>query len=321
MSASRRSTALPATIICPAPRARTSCSATWATTISRARTATTSSTAKRATTRWREALARTGSSAASATTLYLLNDASDTIIEIFDEGTDEVRIASNYTLASNVEKLTLLGTGNLNGTGNGLDNTITGTSGNNVIDGGAGADLMIGGAGDDTYYIDSAGDSVREDAGGGTDTAYSAGSWVMGANVENLTLTGSANVNAIGNALGNVITGNSGNNVLEGGAGVDQLIGGAGNDTYVWDGVDTIVELSAAAPTRSRSISRTRWRLPRSRTYACSATRLSISRATLRTTTSTATTPTTYSTAGWATTGWKVSTATTPTTSTPAAIR
>src|SRR6185295_12125275 len=61
-------------------------------------------------------------------------------------------------------------------------------------------------------------------AGDGTDSVSSSVSYALGANVENLTLTGSGNVNGTGNALNNVITGNSGNNVLDGGAGADTLI-------------------------------------------------------------------------------------------------
>jgi Ca2+-binding RTX toxin-like protein len=67
------------------------------------------------------------------------------------------------------------------------------------------------------------------------DTVESSVNWTLGANLENLTLTGSANLNGIGNALANVLTGNTGNNVLNGGAGVDTLKGGDGNDTYVLD--------------------------------------------------------------------------------------
>jgi Ca2+-binding RTX toxin-like protein len=60
--------------------------------------------------------------------------------------------------------------------------------------------------------------------------------YTLGANVENLTLTGNAAINGTGNALDNVLTGNSGNNTLTGGAGNDTLIGGAGTDTAVFLG-------------------------------------------------------------------------------------
>ncbi len=66
--------------------------------------------------------------------------------------------------------------------------------------------------------------------------------------IENITLTGSATINATGNALANVLTGNAGNNVLFGGDGNDTLIGGLGNDTltggsgadiFAYDAYDT----------------------------------------------------------------------------------
>jgi len=72
---------------------------------------------------------------------------------------------------------------------------------------------------------------VTEAASQGTDTVQAGVGYTLGANVENLTLTGSGNINATGNTLNNTLTGNAGNNVLDGGAGNDSMAGGAGNDT------------------------------------------------------------------------------------------
>ena len=58
--------------------------------------------------------------------------------------------------------------------------------------GGAGNDSMAGGLGDDAYVVDSTGDVVTEASGEGFDTVYTNLSYSLGANVEQLILTGSA---------------------------------------------------------------------------------------------------------------------------------
>jgi Ca2+-binding RTX toxin-like protein len=111
------------------------------------------------------------------------------------------------------------------------DDVLTGSSANDTIDGLGGADRLIGRQGDDTYFVDNVGDVVVEAAGEGTDTVNSAVTYALSANVENLTLLGSAGLGGIGNGGANAITGNAGNNALYGMAGDDVLTGGAGNDT------------------------------------------------------------------------------------------
>jgi Ca2+-binding RTX toxin-like protein len=175
--------------------------------------------------------------------VYIVDNAGDQVIENANDGFDAVFASISYVLPTNVEYLALNGSANLDATGNALANYLIGNSGNNTLDGGAGADIMIGGAGNDTYFVDNAGDQIVENANEGTDTVYAGVGYALSANVENLTLTGSADLGATGNDLANNIQGNSGNNFLDGGAGADIMTGGLGGDTYFVDNAgDQVVE-------------------------------------------------------------------------------
>ncbi|HQS98768.1 MAG: hypothetical protein B7Y26_05395 [Hydrogenophilales bacterium 16-64-46] len=164
--------------------------------------------------------------------IHVVDNQSDTVLEYEDEGTDTVQSVVSFSLGGNLENLTLTGTSSINATGNSLANVLTGNMGNNILNGGEGADALIGGAGDDIYVVDNVGDVTTENAGEGTDAIEVGFSYSLAdkANVENLTLTGTAAIDGTGNAAQNVITGNSAANKLSGGSGADTLTGGAGND-------------------------------------------------------------------------------------------
>jgi Ca2+-binding RTX toxin-like protein len=125
------------------------------------------------------------------------------------------------------------------------DDLIYGYAGHDQLEGGGGADAMYGGTGNDSYYVDQVGDTAIERAGEGSDSVYSSITYSLyGQVVEDLSLTGTADIDGTGNTLHNRLTGNAGANVLDGGAlndilngkaGKDVLIGGSGSDIFVFE--------------------------------------------------------------------------------------
>jgi Ca2+-binding RTX toxin-like protein len=166
--------------------------------------------------------------------IYVVDNIGDQVVETAAGGIDKVESSIVYTLGNNVEDLLLLA-GALNGTGNGLANTITGNGANNILNGMGGADAMAGGGGHDTYVVNVAGDTVAEGLNGGNDTVESSVAFTLGDNVEYLTLTGTGTITGTGNALNNIINGNDAANFLNGGIGADFMTGGGGDDTYFVD--------------------------------------------------------------------------------------
>jgi Ca2+-binding RTX toxin-like protein len=91
---------------------------------------------------------------------YIVDNLSDRITEGLNAGIDTVQSSVTYTLGSNLENLTLIDSGNINGTGNALNNIITGNSGNNILRGSGGADTLTGASGVNTFVVGSLSDSL-----------------------------------------------------------------------------------------------------------------------------------------------------------------
>ncbi|HTO84392.1 MAG TPA: calcium-binding protein, partial [Methylomirabilota bacterium] len=191
---------------------------------------------------------------------YTVDNSGDSVVELDGDGTDQVNSSASFILPDFVEKLTLTGTADIDGTGNALANTITGNGGRNeldgrggndtltgdegadTLDGGNGADSLTGGNGGDRYVVDDPGDKISETgASTDTDTVVASVSYALGATLENLVLDGTAAIDGTGNALANVITGNAAANVLSGLAGNDIINGGGGDSLFGGDGSDLLI--------------------------------------------------------------------------------
>ena len=195
---------------------------------------------------------------------YVVSQWYDRIVEAEGAGDDVLLVATpEFILLPAVEIETIVaadGTEPIRMWGNGYAQSIYGNDGNNVIIGGGGLDYLLGGAGDDQYFISSP-TIIRENSGAGFDFVSTTVSFALPEHVENLSGTGSDDINLTGNDLANEIHGNSGNNlisgggggdvlygynptssssadgndVLDGGRGADQMRGGQGNDVYIVD--------------------------------------------------------------------------------------
>ena len=164
--------------------------------------------------------------------IYTLRDQDDLVVEGVDGGYDVVYAYVDHALTDNVEALKMLGDAR-SGTGNSLDNRITGTSGADKQFGLGGADTLQGLGGNDTLVGGDGHDLLQGDDGADS-------------------LDGGQGNDTLDGGVGNdVLTGGAGDDRLQGGPGSDTLNGGAGADSFVYrpgdltSGVDQIVGFGA----------------------------------------------------------------------------
>ena len=188
---------------------------------------------------------------------FVVNNVNDVVqAQSTGRNTNTVLSSVNYVAPANVQNITLTGTANLTATGNTLNNVITGNSGNDTLIAGAGLATMVGGTGNDTFVVNNVNDVIQaKSTGSNINTVLSSVNYVAPVNVQNITLTGLANLTATGNTLNNVITGNAGNDTLIAGSGNDTLIagsglatmvGGIGNETFVVNNVNDVIQAKSS---------------------------------------------------------------------------
>lgn len=167
--------------------------------------------------------------------LYIVDNARDSITES-GSGFDTVRASVSYDLdGSNAERLELIGTGNINGTGDNFDNEIIGTSGVNVLRGRGGDDSISAGSGNDRVFGDAGVDSLFGGAGNDLLSGGSGSDILHGEADADTLIGGDGNDRLLGGESNDSLSGGVGNDTLDGGTGIDVLAGGLGQDTYLVD--------------------------------------------------------------------------------------
>lgn len=213
----------------------------------------------------------------------------DTVIENAGEGYDTVEswVQSTYTLRNNFEALVFKGAGDFHGTGNTLNNAITGGAGNDVLagldgadvlSGLAGNDILDGGVGDDRLFGGDGEDLLRGGAGddfltgeggrnvmigglgndimqgdGGTPTDFATVDYSGAGSAVTARVNGQGNDGDGGtDTLSNIdaVIGSAFNDLLIGDGNANTFLGGAGADTLLgFGGDDTLIGGAGAANT------------------------------------------------------------------------
>ncbi|MCP5073388.1 MAG: calcium-binding protein [Rhodobacteraceae bacterium] len=155
---------------------------------------------------------------------YIIDD--PTILLLASQfAVDEVQTTVSWVLGENFDNLTLIDTGNTNGSGNDDANVITGNIGNNVLNGHGGIDTIYGGDGDDRLKGGDQNDELFGNAGDDN---------LRGQTGDDVLKTGSGHDELFGGSGDDTLFGGDGNDILKGGMGKDKLFGGAEEDVFLF---------------------------------------------------------------------------------------
>jgi trimeric autotransporter adhesin len=193
--------------------------------------------------------------AGSGADLIIVNNSADVIQNL--SASDTVEASVNYTLSGANANLVLVGTSAISGTVNGAGDILAADAGNATLVAGGVAETLVGSGSNDTFVVTNSTDVIDEPAGSGQASLLSSVSYTLAANVDALTLTGTANATITGNSdENNVLTANSGrdsivatawNTTIYGGTGLDTLEAGAGNNLiYAGNGPLTFVNVDTS---------------------------------------------------------------------------
>jgi Ca2+-binding RTX toxin-like protein len=179
---------------------------------------------------------------------FVLNNASDVVQDASGTASNAIDSSVSYALPTNVNALTLTGSGSLTATGNAANDVITANAGSDTLLAGTGTDTLIGGAGNDTFVVDSTSDVVQDTTVGANSTISSSVNFTLPTNVNALLLTGTGNL---------VGTANSGSDTLTSNSGVDTLVAGSGADVIVVNNAADVIQNARATDTIESSFSYT----------------------------------------------------------------
>jgi trimeric autotransporter adhesin len=184
----------------------------------------------------------------SGSDTFVIGNTADVILDTVATASNVIISSVNYTLPTDINVLTLSGTGALSATGNAASDIITANSGNDTLIAGGGPTTLIGGAGNDTFVVNSSSDVVQDSFVNSMNVLQSSVNYSLAASVSDLVLTGTAGLTGVAN---------NGNDTLVSNSGMDTLVGGSGSDLFIINNSADVILNATSSDTIESSVNYT----------------------------------------------------------------